>query len=314
MFKGFAGVWTPAALSGEVRKRPHRVILAGEAVVLFRDAAGSVRALADRCPHRAASLALGCVRPDGTIECPFHGWRFDGAGANRHVPLNPDVNRDHLGTKAFPTFESGGLIWIFTGEGPPEPAQPILPAGLFEPELRRVFTPVVWACHWTRVMENMLDSPHLPFVHRRTIGRPLRRVMHARSEMRILWEETDYGGIARTVLDGREGGGMLEFHRPNVMSLTIPFPKRRFRIHALVIPAAENQTRLIVGASRDFARWAPLDLIFQRSNRRIAEEDHAVVESSGPGEVPPVGAEKSVPSDRATLAFRRYYYSRLREP
>jgi len=51
---------------------------------------------------------------------------------------------------------------------------------------------------------------------------------------------------------------------------------------------------------------------FRWMNGRIADEDRAVVESSGPGEVPPAETERSVGSDRATLQFRRYYDSMLR--
>jgi phenylpropionate dioxygenase-like ring-hydroxylating dioxygenase large terminal subunit len=161
-------------------------------------------------------------------------------------------------------------------------------------------------------MENMLDSPHLPFVHRRTIGRAYRRAMTPTSRMDIRWEDTPFGGRAWAALDGAESGGFLEFHRPNVMSLHIPIPGRRLRIHALVAPTQPGRTRLTVVASRDFARIALLEPLFAWMNGRIADEDQAIVESSGPLEVPPPSEEHSVGSDQATLQFRRYYYAQLR--
>jgi phenylpropionate dioxygenase-like ring-hydroxylating dioxygenase large terminal subunit len=42
-------------------------------------------------------------------------------------------------------------------------------------------------------------------------------------------------------------------------------------------------------------------------NKRILREDQAVVESSDPVEAPPVSEERSVATDRTTLAFRRWY-------
>jgi phenylpropionate dioxygenase-like ring-hydroxylating dioxygenase large terminal subunit len=162
-------------------------------------------------------------------------------------------------------------------------------------------------------MENMLDSPHLPFVHRRTIGRVLRQQMTPSSRMDITWEDTAFGGRAGASLDGQGNGATLEFYAPNVMALTIPIPGRHLRIHALVIPAESGRTRLMVCGSRDFARLPLMDPWFAWLNGLIADEDRAVVESSGAAETPPPGAEHSVGSDRATLQFRKYFYDRLRE-
>ena len=87
-FDGFADVWTPVLLRRRLGRRPVRLIVAGEPLALFRDRSGKVGALIDRRPHRGVALSLGRVTPEGTLECPFHGWRFDVAGTNRAVPLN----------------------------------------------------------------------------------------------------------------------------------------------------------------------------------------------------------------------------------
>jgi phenylpropionate dioxygenase-like ring-hydroxylating dioxygenase large terminal subunit len=162
-------------------------------------------------------------------------------------------------------------------------------------------------------MENMLDSPHLPFVHRRTIGRAYRQRMTPGSRMDVSWEDTSFGGRTRASLDGADSGGFLEFFQPNMMALHIPIPGRRLLIYALVAPAEPGHTRLTVVGARDFARAGLLSPLFAWMNARIADEDKAVVESSGPDECPPPGDEPSVRTDRATLQFRRYYYERLRD-
>ena len=311
-FDGFADVWTPVLLRRRVGLRPVRVVVAGEPIVLFRDGRGGLGALLDRCPHRGVALSLGRVTSDGTLECPFHGWRFDVSGANRATPLNPDARCETLGAAALPVREIGDLIWVYTRRHAKDVAEPIVPESLTDPRLTRTYVERDWACHWTRAMENMLDSPHLPFVHRRTIGRAYRRAMTPTSRMDIDWMETEFGGRARASLDGAESGGFLEFYRPNIMVLHITIPGRRLLIHALVVPAAAGRTRLFVVGARDFARWPVLEPLFRWMNGRIADEDKAVVESSGPDEVPPAGEEHSVGSDRATLQFRRYYDRTLR--
>lgn len=312
MFKGFANVWTPLIEARRVAQEPVGVTLAGEPLVLFRDADGQISGLIDRCPHRGAALSLGQRTGEGTLECPFHGWRFDRAGANCGVPLDPDARRDKLGATPVPTRQIGEMIWVYTAPGTDAPVEPVAPEGLTAPGLARTYVERIWACHWTRAMENMLDSPHLPFVHRKTIGRILRRRMTEQSRMAIHWEPTEHGGRAMAALDGRDGGGSLEFFRPNMMVLTIPIPKRHFRIHALVTPIDEETTRLTLVGSRDFLRWRLLEPVFERSNRKIADEDQKVVESMRPREVPPAAQERSVATDAATLQFRKYYYETLR--
>ena len=313
MFNGFAHVWSPLVLTRKLGRKPLRLILAGEPIVVFRDHTGGIGALIDRCPHRGVALSLGKVGSDGCLECPFHGWRFDISGANCRAPLNPDAKLELLGAVALPVREVGDMVWIYTAPGFQAPSEPLAPEGLTAPGLSRTYLDREWDCHWTRAMENMLDSPHLPFVHRRSIGRSYRRRMTPQSSMEITWESTPSGGRSQALLDGDDNAAFLEFYRPNIMALVIPIPGRHLRIHALVAPTETGRTRLTVVGSRDFVRSKLLDPLFSWMNGRIADEDRAVVESSGRQEAPPPGAEPSVRTDRATLQFRRYYHDVLRE-
>lgn len=311
-FAGFADVWTPVMQARRLGRAPLRVVVAGEPVVFFRDGRGGVGALIDRCPHRGAALSLGRVAPDGTLECPYHGWRFDIAGANRDVPLNPQARCETLGAAALPAREMGDLVWIYTRPGAGSPPEPLVPEGLIDPCLSRTYIERDWACHWTRAVENMLDFAHLPFVHRRTIGRTY-RARTPRSRLDITWEDTPFGGRARAALDGDSSGAWVEYYRPNMTVLHIPIPGRRMLIQSFASPAGPGRTRLTVAVSRDFARWPILEPMFRWRNGRIADEDQPVVESMGPGEVPSSIGEHSVAADLPTLQFRRYYHAVLRE-
>ena len=75
-------IWYFAGLSRDVaRGKMARIEIAGEPITLGRNEDGSLFALRDICPHRAAPLSKGCIK-DNTVECPYHGWRFgidDGA-------------------------------------------------------------------------------------------------------------------------------------------------------------------------------------------------------------------------------------------
>ena len=63
----------------------------GEQVCLIRQG-DRVSALHDECTHQGMPLSAGEVLPDGTIECPWHGARFDCVtGALRRGPAEEGV-------------------------------------------------------------------------------------------------------------------------------------------------------------------------------------------------------------------------------
>jgi 3-phenylpropionate/trans-cinnamate dioxygenase ferredoxin component len=66
-------------------------LASGERVCLIR-LGDQVSALSDECPHQGMPLSAGEVLPDGTIECPWHGARFDCVtGALRRGPAEEAV-------------------------------------------------------------------------------------------------------------------------------------------------------------------------------------------------------------------------------
>ncbi|MBL8952480.1 MAG: aromatic ring-hydroxylating dioxygenase subunit alpha [Myxococcaceae bacterium] len=314
MFEGFSNQWTAVTLSRRLKKRPLAVAVAGEKLVLFRDAQGKVSALLDRCPHRGVALSLGRVTPDGCIECPFHAWKFDARGQNRGVPLNPDAKRERLFATSVPARDLGGLLWVYTAPVSEAPVEPTVPDSLTAPGLARNYLELEWAAHWSRVMENMLDGPHVPFLHRKTIGRFVSPYLKPDSRMDIELNEEPYGFSTRGVLDGDRArdSGHLEFYRPNVMVLNIPMKGHTFRQHSICVPVSAERSRLIIVGARSFARLALLNPIFNWQNLRVALEDQAVIESSQPPEVPHPSHELSVRTDRATLHFRKFYFETLK--
>jgi phenylpropionate dioxygenase-like ring-hydroxylating dioxygenase large terminal subunit len=159
-------------------------------------------------------------------------------------------------------------------------------------------------------MENMLDSPHLPFVHKATIGRFIARYVQGR--MDTDWIEQPYGARIENRMEGQDGPSRLDYRYPNAMELFIDPPGRLFRMLAICTPENDGETRLTIVTLRNFARPALFNPIFRYTNRKIALEDQAILESSRPAEVPPPAQEKSVRTDKPTLAFRKLYFDRIR--
>ena len=160
--------WYVVARSRDLRATPLARKVTGRQLVVFRDGAGQARVLDGICPHRGASLAHGRV-VDGCVACPYHGWRFDGAGQCTHIPAHGETRKVPRGftTESFPVIEQQGLVW--TSVGTPV-APPPRYAALDDPALAtycyELTAPVVF--DWW--VENALDFAHLPFVHSRTIG------------------------------------------------------------------------------------------------------------------------------------------------
>ena len=82
----FINFWYAAELSERVtNEAPTHVRMLGLDFVLFRDTKGQVHCLSNTCVHRGGALARGKVEGD-CVQCPYHGWQFDGDGVCQCVP------------------------------------------------------------------------------------------------------------------------------------------------------------------------------------------------------------------------------------
>src|SRR5579859_2513703 len=103
--------WMPALLSSELPgpdSDPVRVRLMGEDLVAFRD--------------RSASLFFGRNEEAG-LRCVYHGWKFDTTGQCIDMPNEPAESdfRTKVKAVAYPTHESGGIVWTYMGPGEKAP-------------------------------------------------------------------------------------------------------------------------------------------------------------------------------------------------
>ena len=65
----------------------------GADLVMFRDLDGAVRVLDAHCQHLGADLSHGGCVVEGGIQCPFHGWVWNGDGRNVQIPYEPQPER-----------------------------------------------------------------------------------------------------------------------------------------------------------------------------------------------------------------------------
>lgn len=72
--------WWIACRSREVAKGESKAVdMCGQNIVVFRSDKGEVYALDAYCKHMGANLGIGGrVVNSKCIQCPFHGWLYDG--------------------------------------------------------------------------------------------------------------------------------------------------------------------------------------------------------------------------------------------
>jgi phthalate 4,5-dioxygenase len=160
--------WMPAASSADVVAggAPKRVRLAGQDFVIFRDVVGSVGLLDELCPHRGASLTLARNEKDCGLRCIYHGWKFAADGSVIETPSEPEGStfKDRVRAGAYPTYDAGGLVWVYLG--PPELEPPKMNFDFTAlPEDQRMVIQVQIACNFMQPIEGVIDSAHSNFLH-----------------------------------------------------------------------------------------------------------------------------------------------------
>jgi phenylpropionate dioxygenase-like ring-hydroxylating dioxygenase large terminal subunit len=160
--------WTVAAWASEL---PPGTLLArtllDQPLVLYRDAAGAPRALADRCPHRFAPLSMGTLCDGGaSVQCPYHGLRFDGSGACVHNPHGDGRVPQAAKVKSYPLVERWSALWVWMGDAERADAS-LIPAFPFnDPKHWAVGTgSMVVDAPYELEIDNILDLSHIEFMH-----------------------------------------------------------------------------------------------------------------------------------------------------
>ena len=175
--------WYPVAYLRDLdRERPTAFTLLGEDLVLWFDRQSQRwRAFADVCPHRLVPLSDGRLTSLGELECPYHGWRFDGEGRCTAIPQATAGQSPGARSRcrAYATATGQGLLFVFAGDPEGAEATPLPLVPCLEENSRGG-----WRNGWLvqdtfrdlpmdalTLLENVLDVSHVPFTHHATVGR-----------------------------------------------------------------------------------------------------------------------------------------------
>jgi phenylpropionate dioxygenase-like ring-hydroxylating dioxygenase large terminal subunit len=117
--------WYPVGVTDSLDSgRPHAIQLLGRHLVLWYDTAEQQwRVFDDACPHRFAPLSEGRIEKDSSLQCAYHGWRFNGSGACTLIPQSPAAAAEQHAaspracTVSYPTCVKYGIIFAWGESG-----------------------------------------------------------------------------------------------------------------------------------------------------------------------------------------------------
>lgn len=116
---GLRNYWYPVAASWNVKNAPVGITRLSQNIVLWRDTAGQVHALEDRCPHRGARLSMGWNLGDH-VACWYHGVEVNGQGTVTSVPaVDACPMEGKTCVRSYPVQERAGAIFLWFGDKAP---------------------------------------------------------------------------------------------------------------------------------------------------------------------------------------------------
>ncbi|MBV9583168.1 MAG: Rieske 2Fe-2S domain-containing protein [Chloroflexi bacterium] len=260
--------WLPALLSDELPQNdgdPIRTRTLGEDLVAFRDSNGTVGMVDAYCPHRRAPLFFGRNEECG-LRCVYHGWKFDTTGQCIDMPSEPAESdfKDRLRVRAYPTYEVGGMIWVYMGPEELRPSRPPEMPFTLVPESERRGLKFLVEANWLQCLEGELDTAHVSFLHS-TFGEDGTGIQNlVRNDgytndrhPRLFALDTDYGfvyGGRRAQRKGDYYWRVTQFLMP--MTALIPSASGYAGGATMWMPIDDNHCwRYLVGGTRPVQEW-----------------------------------------------------------
>lgn len=165
--EAYPKTWWAIALSSDVRVGkviPARLF--ERDVVLWRDSSGLLLCMAAHCPHLGANLGIGGEVFGDQLQCPFHGWRYNGDGCLISVS-GPGRPRRGVHTKTYRVIERVGVIFLWNGDGEPDIEFPDFAQklGVAEKDLFPYHHRMLLPVPARMFAENGADGVHFAFTH-----------------------------------------------------------------------------------------------------------------------------------------------------
>ncbi|EER93253.1 hypothetical protein SORBI_3001G048400 [Sorghum bicolor] len=262
--------WYPFAPVCDLDPRaPHGKTVLGLSVVAWYDrGAGEWRVFDDACPHRLAPLSEGRIDDKGRLQCVYHGWCFDGAGACKFIPQAPALGPPvHTSPKAcvasYPCVVQNNILWFYPRADPEykdvlqRKRPPFIPE-IDDPEFVTVYGIRDLPYGYDILIENLLDPAHVPYAHKGIIRGILEYDREGGGPSKMKIEQANIQGFVSP-----QERGYFQFVAP-CTSFAAPFPQPqedkkkkvpRVMLVFLCIPVSPGRSRVIWAFPRNIGVW-----------------------------------------------------------
>lgn len=253
-------IWYFAGLSPDIRKgKLLRREIAGEPICLGRKEDGTLFAMRDICPHRAAPFSAGCLKGE-SVECPYHGWRFGiEDGACKEIPAltsEQTMQTEKIKVRTFPVREEGPLIWVYIArdkrfDAAPPIDPPSFPFVTQASGRKAVMDDALTLnCHVDHAVIGLMDPAHGPYVHRQWWWRS-EKSMHEKAKafeprergFAMAAHSPSSNSFAYKLLGGKPIT-VITFQIPGIRTEEIKVGKRTLLSFTAVTPIDETRTHI----------------------------------------------------------------------
>ena len=311
---GLGNHWHALVPSAEVGARPCALKRLGEDLVLWRDGDGKPRLFPDACAHRGTRLSLGRVA-GGALHCCYHGWTYDGTGQCVSIPSQGGACEmaKEVKVRSYPVEEFGGMIFGYLSDDGRQPHRPCPhPEQLGSPEWNGFIVSHFWqGVNWFRVLENLVDPIHAPFLHARTYT-----MGHGVLEDVVTVEDRPDGLFVARAGQKLVSFDYSDYHFPNWCQVDVPYPWSAgpggpMSVTVFVVPVDAETTQVYMVRKRRITGWkwwiwwTLWQLRLRRKMWEVLVDDEAVLASQGEGRA--LDNEYLAPSDAGIVRMRRLF-------
>lgn len=330
--------WYVAAYGREIGPELFSRTVCNEPILFWRTQSGEVVAMSDRCVHRRYPLSEAPSQlVDDQVICGYHGFTYGADGRCVAVPGQTNIPRTAR-LKSYQVVEQDSFIWVFIPDRDSpavgDPAAIPRAPWMDSPDYTAVSGMEPLGCHYSLLIDNLLDLSHETYLHGGYIGTP------EVAATPIITEVADRGVVSvsrrmddaecppfyakSTGIQGRISRWQdIEYHPPCLYLLhsrvapvgsapPTPDGSDPHAFHTEIVyaitPETDQSTHDFWGVARDFARDDDeVSEFLAKNNRTVVLQDVAALEilQGVLASEPPGYQELSINIDAGGLEARR---------
>jgi choline monooxygenase len=249
--------------------------VAGNPLIVLRNAEGDMRCFYNVCRHRGGPLAMEPCGHVTMLQCKYHGWTYRLDGSLRGVPRfdrSELFDKRDFGLKPVRLQSWEGILFVdLSGEAPPleevlggirERIAPLRPAAsvFHHRDVHHV------ACNWKAYVDNYLEGYHIPLVHPE-----LTKVLDYRAYRTETFDQ--YSLQHSPLRDGAgvygDGEAFYYFVFPNTMLNIMP---GRIQVNSVVPAPGSGPGQASAGACKVIFDYLYEDATSEEAGWRISED------------------------------------------